>query len=563
MVKWVFNAVYKEVKGLHQAAYVLGAFTLGSQLLALVRDRILAHQFGAGIELDLYYAAFRIPDFLYVLFASTLSVYVLIPFVADRMSGKGVASARQLLSEIFSVFLIAYSTLALVVIVAAPNIVSVLFQGFTGSEAETLSSLIRILMLQPLLLGLSSLLGVITQFGHRFMLYAVSPLIYNIGIIIGLLFLYPRFGMSGLGWGVVLGALGHLIVQFPFVLKHELAPRFVHDIAWTDVRQVLMVSVPRALTLSLHQFVLLGFAAFASLMTVGSISVFQFAFNLQSVPLAIVGVSYSVAAFPILAKLHAEKAYDEFGRLIMNALRHILFWSLPIIALLIVVRAQFVRVILGSGAFDWSDTRLTAAILALFALSLVAQAAHLLLVRALYAVKNTKIPFYATLASSCIAIIAAIGFYTLMQAHEGFSALLTKMMRLEGVPGIEVLALPLGYSCALILETFILLFISRRMLMVSARTLTKALLRGLAAAAVAGFCAYTTLNFYATGIEPDTLLTVFFQGFTAAVAGGVGALITYYILQSPELGEVYHALHKKLFKTTATVGPQDEDQLAI
>ncbi len=562
MVRSVLSAVYSEIRGLHQAAYVLGAFTIGSQFLALIRDRLLAHHFGAGVELDLYYTAFRIPDFLYVLFASTLSVYVLIPFVAEHVAKDGAPRARALLSEIFSLFLIGYSVLALVVIVWTPEIVTRFFPGFT-EENETLTTLVRILMLQPFLLGLSSLLGVITQYGHRFVLYAVSPLVYNIGIILGLVFLYPQFGLPGLAWGVVLGALGHLVIQLPFVVRHELAPRITTHINMRDVGDVLRMSIPRALTLSMHQFVLLGFAGFASIMAVGSVSVFQFAWNLQSVPLAIVGVSYSVAAFPILARLYAESSYREFSTLIMNALRHIIFWSMPIIALLIVVRAQFVRVILGSGAFDWGDTRLTAAILALFALSLGAQAIHLLLVRALYATQNTRLPFYATLFSSIVAIVSSFFFYTLILSHEGFRTLLSSLMRLEGVSGIEVLALPLGYSCALILQTLVLIIVSRRELFVSARVLGMALGRGLVASLVAGFCAYTTLNFYVTGIEVDTLLAIFLQGLLASLVGALGALIAYYIMRSPELGEAYGAVHRRLFRTTKTVGPQDEDQLAI
>jgi len=561
MVNRVIQAMYKEVRGLHQAAYVLALFTIGSQLLALIRDRLLAHQFGAGIELDLYYTAFRIPDFLYVLFASTLSVYVLIPFVAERITGNDTRPARELLSQVFSLFLFVYIALAGVVILFAPLFVPILFPGFE-TQSETLVSLIRILMLQPLLLGMSSLLGVITQFGHRFALYAVSPLLYNIGIIIGVMFFYPHLGMSGLAWGVVLGALGHLLVQLPFIKSHELAPRILTHFDWKSIREVLRISIPRAITLSLHQFVLLGLVGFASIMTIGSVSVFQFAFNLQSVPLAIIGVSYSVAAFPLLAQLYAEKKFEDFGRSLMNALRHILFWSLPVVALIVVIRAQFVRVILGSGAFDWGDTRLTAAILALFALSLAAQAMHLLLVRALYAAQNTRLPFYATLFSSVLALTAAFSFHVLITETIWFRATLEGLMRLTDVEGIEVLALPLGYSFALIMQVVFLIVVSRVELFINGRMLVLTLLRGISASVIAGFCAYTTLNFYATGIEADTLFTIGLQGLSATVAGCVGAMATYYVCKSPELKEAYQAIHKKIFKT-AVVGPQDEDQLSL
>jgi putative peptidoglycan lipid II flippase len=190
MVQQVMNTVYREIRGLHQAAYILAAFTVGSQLLALIRDRVLAHQFGAGPELDLYYTAFRIPDVLYVLFASTLSVYVLIPFVSKRLE-TGADAARAFLSQFLTLFIVFYGLVAAIAIICAPTVAHFFFPGFTGSES-TLVLLIRILLLQPLLLGISSLFGVVTQLEHRFILYAISPLLYNLGIIIGAVLFYQQ-----------------------------------------------------------------------------------------------------------------------------------------------------------------------------------------------------------------------------------------------------------------------------------------------------------------------------------------------------------------------------------
>jgi putative peptidoglycan lipid II flippase len=561
MVQNVLKVVYKEVRGLHQAAYVLAVLTFGSQILALIRDRLLAHQFGAGMELDLYYTAFRIPDVLYVIFASTLSIYVLIPFVAERISGTDSTRARHLLSQIFSLFLIFYSALALIIAFAAPFIVTQFFPGFI-EQKDSLVLLMRILLLQPLLLGVSSLFGVITQFGHRFILYAVSPLVYNLGIIFGVLVLFPHYGVGGLAWGVVIGALGHLLVQLPFVRESELSPKFLCTFSFKEILEVLTTSLPRALTLSLHQLVLLGLVGLASIMAVGSVSVFQFAFNLQSVPLAIIGVSYSVAAFPRLAQLYAEGKYELFSSHIITAMRHIIFWSLPAIALLIVIRAQFVRVVLGSGAFDWNDTRLTAAVLAIFAFSLVSQAIHLLLVRALYAVGNTRLPFYITLFSSVLALLSAIGVHVLMTQSPALAAFIANTMRLEGISGIEVLALPIGYSIALIVHSIVLLLLSQRKLGFSIGALIPLTLRSLCASLVAGVVAYLTLNFVVTGIETDTLLTIFLQGLLAGVMGIIAGLTTYYLLRTPELNEVYRAIHRRIMKTDVVI-PQDEDHLAV
>lgn len=557
MVRRVLNIVYREVRGLHQAAYVLGLFAFGSQLLALVRDRMLAHQFGAGYELDLYYAAFRIPDLLYVLFASTLSVYVLIPFVARaRESSGGDAAARAVLAQVFTVFLAIYSILALLVALFAPQIVSAFFPAYADDPQMLL--LLRIMLLQPFFLGVSSLFGVVTQLGHRFVLFAVSPLIYNLGIILGIAVLYPMFGLPGLAYGVVIGAVGHMLIQWPFVRKSSLSFTFLKRASADQMFDILKVSVPRAITLSIQQVVLLVFVSVASVMAVGSVSVYQFAYNLQSVPLAIIGVSYSVAAFPVLAELFAKKKYEQFSVYIISALRHIIFWSLPVIALVIVLRAQLVRVVLGSGAFDWSDTRLTAAVLALFSFSLLAQAINLVAVRSFYAGGNTKVPFYAALLGGFTSVLSALVLVHIFNTSTTFSSYVTAFMRVADVPGSEVLMLSLGYSLGVLLQTVVLLFFLYRTLKVPLMWMGQHVLRGLTAAIVAGASAYTTLNFLVAGINMSTFVGVLIQGGIAGTVGVVGAGITYALLQSPELKEVGHAFQKRLFKSNTIISPQEE-----
>jgi putative peptidoglycan lipid II flippase len=560
MVQQVMSTVYREIRGLHQAAYILALFTVGSQLLALIRDRVLAHQFGAGPELDLYYTAFRIPDVLYVLFASTLSVYVLIPFVSKKLE-TSTEAARTFLSQFLSLFVLVYGAVALIAIIYAPTILEFFFPGFSGSR-ETLVLLVRILLVQPMLLGISSLFGVITQIEHRFILYAISPLLYNLGIIVGAVFLYPHLGLSGLVLGVLLGAVGHVCIQLPSLLRSTLRPRF--SLAWNvgDIADVLRTSVTRAVTLSLHQFVLLGLVGFASIMAAGSVSVLQFAYNLQSVPLAIIGVSYSVAAFPLLAQLYAEQKYEELRRNITMALKHILFWSVPVIALLVVIRAQFVRTILGSGAFDWNDTRLTASIFAVFLLSLTAQAFHMFIVRALYAVGNTRIPFYVTLGASALGLVSAFYLYTIFVADARLSLVFESVLRLQGVSGIEVLALPMGYSIALIVQSVVLLLCARKIIFVSLREIFVAFSQSCAAALGAGYVAYVTLNQFVHYADTDTLLTILAQGFVAVCCGMLTYTLLQYLFRNAELREIYSTLRRRFGRGDVVV-PQDEDTLAL
>ncbi len=556
MVKRVFQMVYQEVRGLHQAAYILGLFALGSQLLALIRDRLLAHQFGAGSELDLYYAAFRIPDLLFVLFASTLSVYVLVPFVVSRIKNDDATEARLLLSWIFSGFLIVYVVLAALMWVCAPLILPLIFPGFSG-DAETLTAVTRVLLIQPFFLGISSLFGVVTQLGHRFVLYAISPLLYNVGIIIGILFFYPMWGLSGLAFGVVLGACGHMAVQIPFVFRSSLKISFTTNISWKALYSVLIVSIPRAFTLAMQQLVLLFLLGIASVMSVGSVSVFQFAYNLQSVPLAIIGASYSIAAFPYLADLYAQKRMQDFSLHIVTALRHIIFWSVPAIALLIVLRAHIVRVVLGSGAFNWADTRLTAAVLALLACSLVAQAVNLLVIRAFYAGGNTRIPFFVTLCGSLFAVLFTLFLHETYNQNEFFAQSLQQLFRISDVQGGEILVIGFGYSVAMILQTIILTVLAFGTFSIPYAWYIPSALRAICAALVGAIATYVTLNFFAEGINETAFLGIFLQGSLGGIMGILGIILTYYTLRSPELTEMYSAFHGRVFRTDV-VAPQDD-----
>lgn len=556
MVKRVFHFVYKEVRGLHQAAYVLALFAFGSQLLAIVRDRLLAHTFGAGRELDVYYAAFRIPDLLFVLFSSVLSIYVLLPFINKVIESRGTVAGRELLSQVFTVFLVLYSLLALILSILAPILLPKVFPGF-GNELPLLILLTQILLLQPLLLGISALCGVVTQMSHRFVLYALSPLLYNAGIIFGIVVLYPLVGLSGLAYGVLIGALGHVAIQIPFVRRSDVSFSFVRKINWRMMFEIITVSLPRALTLSINQIVLLVLIGMATAMTAGSVSVFQFAFNLQSVPLAIIGMSYSVAAFPTLSRLFAENDQIGFNRQLLTALRHIIFWSIPIIALIVVLRAQIVRVLLGSGAFDWSDTRLTAAVLAMLVVSMAAQAALLLLIRAFYAGGMTRIPLITALVSAAGTLLLAWFLTLQFSASAALQELIASLFRLDSVPGVEVVVLAAAFTVGQLLQLLLLLALTARQYTIGYRSLIPLVFQSLTAAVGGAAASYITLAVVVDGINQETFLGILLQGAIAGVFGLVAVVCVYWLFDSQELFEIRRSFRSRLLKTDITA-PQEE-----
>lgn len=546
MVSRVIGLLYREVRGLHEAAYLLGIFTLSAQVLALVRDRILAHQFGAGQTLDLYYAAFRIPDLVYVIIGSLVSVYVLIPFLTERME-ISTEKVREFLSSLYSFFLLATASVCAVVFFSASHIVPYLFPGFehTGQYAD-LTMLIRVLLLQPLLLGVSNLFASVTQLHRKFLLYGISPVLYNIGIILGVVVLYPYMGIVGLAWGVVLGAFLHLLIQIPFILSEGVFPSFVWRINIAEVRKVIGVSIPRTLTLTVGQALSFIFISFASFMTAGSIAVFSFAFNLQSVPLAIIGVSYSVAAFPALSLLITKGQLPEYISHISSALRHIIAWSFPVIVLFIVLRAQVVRVVLGTGAFDWNDTRLVAAALALFVLSLSSHGIMLLLVRAYYAAGSTFKPFFINAFSSLVGIASAWALFTLFTTNDLFRENIEALLRVQDLSGTEVLMLPLGYTIGMLINAILLLAFFGCDFAPLSGALYKVVVKSGIASVLSGVAAYSMLNIMDDVVDINTFFGIFAQGFLAGVVGVVVYGLSLYLFKSEEYMEISQALKHKM-----------------
>ncbi len=445
----------KEFSKISEAAMVLAFFTLLSQILGIFRDRFLAGNLGTGEILDVYYAAFRVPDLLFTLGASLVSVSILMPFFINQLS-KSKKDAKKFINDVFTTFFLFIVVLSLIVAIIMPFLAQKLFPGFATEEIQRTVVLSRIMLLSPVLLGISNLFATITQSFKQFFVYALAPVFYNIGIILGILVFYPIFGVVGLAYGVSLGALLHMLIQLPVIIRHGLVPKFSLNINWTYIKEVVKHSLPRTITLSMSKIVFLIFVSIASTLISGTISVFNLSYNLQSVPLAIIGVSYSIAAFPVLVDFFNKNNHEEFMYHVMIPIRQIVFWSLPVISLFIVLRAQIVRVILGSGNFDWSDTRLTAASLALFIVSVIAQSIVLLLIRAYYASGKTWKPLWITLSSSVFTIAFAYIFLSVYNTQPYLQLFFERLLRIEGVEGSSVIMLSLAYSMGMFLNLLLL-----------------------------------------------------------------------------------------------------------
>ncbi len=426
------------------AAFLITVAGLFSRLLGLVRDRLLASTFGAGDILDVYYASFRIPDLIYNLLILGALSAAFIPVFTRLIKYKNKNESWDLVNGIMNLAIFCIVMLSLLFCIFTPQLMKFITPGFNSDKMILVVKFTRIMFLSPLLLGVSGIFSSVLTSYKRFLVYSLAPIFYNVGIIIGILFFVRIWGPIGLAWGVVFGALLHMLIQYPAVrqLGFRYDRSFFKYFSNKDVRKVVKLMIPRTMGIMVNQINLFVITIFASLLASGSLAVFNFAQNLQSVFLGVVGISFAIAVFPTLSALSSEKDKKEFIKTFSRTFRQILFFIIPISVFILLLRAQIVRVVLGSGKFDWEDTILTFQCLGIFSLSLFAQSVIPLLARTFYALHNTKIPFYIALVSETVNIV-------------------TVLLLIEKY---KILSLAIAFSLASLIQMFLLLFILRSQL---------------------------------------------------------------------------------------------------
>jgi putative peptidoglycan lipid II flippase len=506
-----------------KAAFVIGAAGIASRILGFLRDRLLAGQFGAGDTLDAYYAAFRIPDTLYNLLVMGALSAAFVPVFTEFLSKKKKEEALDLAAGVLEWILILLGGLSLVAIIMAPMIVAVLAPGFSEEKRAVTVELTRIMLLSPLFLGASAVFGGMLLSLRCFTAYSLAPILYNIGIIIGVTVFVPAFGMSGLAWGVAFGALLHMTVQIPAVRSRGFFPSLFHRPLRLDgpVRRVVALMIPRTLGIAANQLSLFLTTVFASLLVPGSLAIFTLASNIGAIPVGLFAVSFSLAAFPTLSYSASEKRGAEFFDTLSRTTRRILFFVVPVSMLFIVFRAQVVRVILGSGQFDWDDTIATFNVLAWLSVSLFAQGLIPLFARAFYALQDTKTPLFIAILGEVAYVIAVV----LLMPRYGTNAL------------------AIAFSLGSVVNFFFLLFALRKKIgeWDDTRFFRENAFIFLAAILAGAVSQWSKSVFAFFSLSPlDTFMKVFLQlGFGSAL--GLG---TFFLLCNWFRIEEYHSLRR-------------------
>lgn len=424
----------KQSKTLFEASAMLAFLGLLSRILGVLRDRILASHFGASDILDVYYVSFNIPDFIFNLLVAGAVASAFIPVFIEYQS-KNNGEEWNIVNNFFNILVTIMTVTVGVIFVFTPWLIGLIAPGFSPEKKELAVLFTRVMLFSPIIFSVSVVIGSILQVFHRFLAYALAPIAYNVGIIFGAIFLVPRFGPLGLAEGVVLGALLHLLIQLPALRGIGFKWKKVWNLGDVGMKKIIKLMGPRTIGMALFQINLIIINIFSSKILPGSVSIINLANNFQYLPISLVGISVAVASFPTLSRQALEEDKTVFVERIDKTLRKILFIILPISCLMIYLRIDLIRIVLGSGLFGSRDVELTGNVLGFFMLGVFAQSIIPFLARSFYAMQNTFMPVVASILGVAANILFAWRFSSDM--------------------GIFVL--PLAFSLAGILNALILL----------------------------------------------------------------------------------------------------------
>ncbi len=503
---------------LARAATIITVFFITSRVLGLARDIVISHQFGTSRALDAYFAAFNVPDFIFNLVAGGALGSAFIPTFAAALALGDTRRAWRLASAVINLALILITALAALLAIFAPQVVAAtVARGFASADQALTASLMRWMLITPIVFGVSGIVMGILNSHQHFVLPALAPVLYNAAIIAGALFLAPTMGVYGLAAGVVAGAFLHLGIQIPWLVRARMQYMPVLGLANPDVREVGRLMLPRTFGIAAVQINFLVNTILASGLPAGAIAALSYSWRLMLLPVGIVGQSLATAVFPTFSEQNARNDIDDFRRTFSTAFRATLFLTVPAAVGLFILGRPFVALVFQRGEFDAQSTAETAWALQFYAVALFAHSGLEILTRAFYAMHDTKTPVFVGVGAMVLNI--ALSLALLAPLAQG--------------------GLALASSIATILEMLTLLaLLRRRMGDLDTRRIAASLARIVMASAVMG----AALVAFANWLAPRGTLFVAVGG--AALGAAVYFIVTA-ALRSEEIGFVLRKIRLK------------------
>lgn len=405
-----------------------------SYFFGLLRDRIFAHTFGLSRTLDIYNASFVLPDLLQSLFIGTALSAAFVPIFTklyDEKRELGYTYAHQVLT--LGVTLIA--GLGVIAAFLMPHIAPFLVPGFEGEDLTQYIMLTRVMLFSPILFAMSMAYGRILISVKEFFWWGLSPALYNIGIILGVIVLYPKFGMLGLVLGTLFGALLHLANRLWPLKKKKYHFKTKIDFRFSpEIKETIKLALPKMLQYGMWHFMLLSFTSITSALPEGSVAVYSYARNFQSLPVSLLGIAIALAAYPTLSHDVGKGNFTKFTRDFKKQRTRSLFYTILAAIALALVSKPMIGLLLGGGAFDQSDINLLSSVLMVYCISVPLESMMHMYHRSFYSLRNTVIPSFM----------------------HAFTILLTILLAMALSKTIGVYAIPISFAAGLAIHIIVL-----------------------------------------------------------------------------------------------------------
>jgi putative peptidoglycan lipid II flippase len=528
------------------AASVIMVMTVASLILGLAQKRVILNFFNPE-EFAIFSAAFRLPDLVFEVLVYGMFSSAFIP-IFTKLLKKDHTEAWETAARTVNICLVIFGFFAILIGLFANQFYSFIAPGYTNAQIQTIANLARIMFFAQGIFVISYVLTSVLESLRRFLVPALAPIFYNLGIILGTLFLHKQFGLMAPAIGAVLGALTHFLIQLP--LAHQLGFRFTKHIKANDgVKHIAKLAAPRLIDLSFQQIADTTVLYFASLISTASYGYFTLANSLQAAPIRLFGTSLAKAALPTLTR--ENENFTNFRNILFKTIYQMFFLVAPIVTLFIVLRIPIVRILFGTSIFDWKSTVETGMVLTGFAIGISFQTFVPMLARGFYALHDTRTPVIVSLIGDSFVIIGSLVF-------------------VKGL-GLSSWSLGFSYSIGAFVEALILIFLMRRKL--NNFNILKVIIpmyKTLIASIVSGSGMYYLLKFFDKWVPIQIIKPIAFRDFvldtrytgnliilTAIVAliGGAIYIIVSYLLRSNELIELSRMIGRRRFKLAGEAEP--------
>lgn len=567
-VKEILNLLKKylvaEQHEIVSAAGMLILISLVTKVLGMVFLTLVAKQFGASTETDLFYLASILPETITNIILLGVISGSIIPIFINIKEKEGEHKLTESFNSTLNISMIFFALLALIAAIFSRQLVPFALQlaqkqsYLSDPQINEVVWMMRMLLIPQVILGISAFFSTWLNIYHRFVIPQLAPLFFNIGKIVGVLIIVPLMGGSiwGLVWGTLIGSMLHLLIQLPLLRHLQFNFKmFAIDFYDTNFKKVMKLGLPRILSLSMEQVAMIVDSILALGLTAGSLTAYQLAVRLVSFPLGLFGTNYAIASFPHFAKLYAHGEKENFSLLFYKILNQIIYLSLPVAVVFIVMRVPIVRLVYGifGGNFTWDNTLLVAWIVLFFSLGLIFEGLRTAMFRVYFAIHNSFIPMLSSIFVVVSGIVTGI---LLSNYFSHFDSFTPEMLQLNGQFFLEkgtgvagAAGLALSSSITFTIEfAFLFFMLYRKKIIFNVRKFGVELLKKFVAAAIMMVLCYAMVKLWEEVLNTTKTFQLIFLSSSTLLSSLMIYIWSSYLLRIEEVDMFMSLLFSKISK---------------